>query len=72
MGALAPIIADQTILGLALPGTHDTLTYDLSLVVSDGGIDGEEGIAEILHLISELNATPTVWPWIDKQVTSFE
>ncbi len=38
-----------TLLDLALAGTHDTLTYDLSLEVSDGGIDDHDRLAKILH-----------------------
>lgn len=38
-----------TLLDLSLPGTHDTLTYDLSTKVSDGGADDQVKFAEILH-----------------------
>ena len=38
-----------TLLDLALAGTHDSLTYDLSLEVSDGGIDNHDELAQILH-----------------------
>ena len=38
-----------TLLELALAGTHDTLTYDLSLEVSDGGIDNHNELAQFLH-----------------------
>ena len=37
---------------LSLPGTHDSLTYDLSLTVSDDGLDGFEKLADFLHIIS--------------------
>ena len=36
MGNLKGVIGDLTLLDLSLPGTHDTLTYDLSLTPSDG------------------------------------
>jgi hypothetical protein len=36
-------------LDLSLPGTHDSLTDDLSLVVSDGGIDDLLVLAELMH-----------------------
>ena len=36
MGALAPILANATVLDLSLPGAHDTMTYDLSTTLSDG------------------------------------
>lgn len=53
MGALAPVLGNLTLLDLSLPGTHDTLTADLSLVVSDGGIDGMDRLAEALHKLTE-------------------
>ncbi len=36
MGALYPVVANQSLLDLSLPGTHDSITYDLSTTVSDG------------------------------------
>ena len=47
---------DKTLLDLSLPGTHDTLSYDLSLIVSDGGIDGSDKLASLLH--DHTNAVP--------------
>ena len=38
-----------TLLDVSLPGTHDSLSYDLSLRVSDGGIDGYQKVASALH-----------------------
>jgi hypothetical protein len=32
MGAIAPALAHATLLDMALPGTHDTMTYDLTTV----------------------------------------
>lgn len=32
MGALAPALANATLLDMTLPGTHDTMTYDLTTV----------------------------------------
>ena len=32
-----------------MPGTHDTLTYDLSTTVSDGGDDGHPELSKIMH-----------------------
>jgi hypothetical protein len=49
MGNMRDSIGHLTLLDLSLPGTHDTLTYDLSLRVSDGGIDGSDVLAELLH-----------------------
>eukprot|EP01001_Neometanema_parovale_P002514 NODE_1309_length_1787_cov_98.704327_g1242_i0.p1 GENE.NODE_1309_length_1787_cov_98.704327_g1242_i0~~NODE_1309_length_1787_cov_98.704327_g1242_i0.p1 ORF type:complete len:475 (-),score=106.78 NODE_1309_length_1787_cov_98.704327_g1242_i0:362-1708(-) len=54
MGELMPIIGNQTILDISTPGTHDTLTYDLSETVSDGGIDGNSEMSKILHDLGPL------------------
>ena len=45
---------DLTLLDLSLPGTHDTLTYDLALKTSDGGVDGHDEFAELMHEHSKL------------------
>ena len=52
MGTLQPILGSMTILDLSLPGTHDTLTYDLSTTVSDGGIDDYPELSKVLNLFS--------------------
>merc|ERR1712093_513854 len=49
IGHLMPAIGDATLLDLSLPGTHDTLTYDLSTTVSDGGLDDYPDISAFLH-----------------------
>lgn len=49
MGHTLSVIGSSTLLDLSLPGTHDTLTYDLSTKVSDGGIDEMYKLAELLH-----------------------
>ena len=49
MGELMPVLGDSPVLDLSLPGTHDTLTYDLSTTVSEGGIDELYRLAELLH-----------------------
>lgn len=49
MGNIMSVIGDAPLLNLSLPGTHDTLTFDLSLTVSDGGIDEYYKLAELLH-----------------------
>ncbi len=54
MGEVIDIIGSQPLLSLALPGTHDSLTDDLSLIVSDGGADDYLKLAEILHKVSEM------------------
>ena len=37
------------LLDLSLPGTHDTLSYDLSTRVSDAGTEDMYKLAEVLH-----------------------
>lgn len=32
MGAIAPALANSTLLDMTLPGTHDTMSYDLTTV----------------------------------------
>jgi hypothetical protein len=54
MGENMDVIGSLTLLDLSLPGTHDTLTYDLSARVSDGGIDDYPELARILHDFSPL------------------
>ena len=49
MSNMLPVIGQLTLLDLSLPGTHDTLTYDLSLQTSDGGVDGHDVFAELMH-----------------------
>lgn len=43
------VIKKMTLLDLSLPGTHDSLSYDLDLRVSDGGADDFYTLAEVLH-----------------------
>jgi len=56
MGALqgVPAFAELTLLDLSLPGTHDSLSYDLSLTVSDAGIDDQTAFADLLHNLGPL------------------
>ena len=49
MGNILSVIGENTLLDLSLPGTHDTLTHDLSTKVSEGGIDDFVLLAEVLH-----------------------
>jgi hypothetical protein len=55
MGALAPFTDARTVLDLAWPGTHDTMTYDLSATVADGANDLPAAIADILHNYGNLS-----------------
>ena len=51
MGDLEPIIGNLTLFDLSLPGTHDTLTYDLSTTVADNANDLPAWAAWFLHTI---------------------
>jgi len=42
-----------SLLDLSLPGTHDSMTYDLSLTVSEEGLDNFYKISEALHFWSK-------------------
>jgi len=65
MGSVMPIIGDSTLLDLSLPGTHDTLTYDLSTTVSEGGMDEALRLAQLLH-----KATSVVPDFIEDYIRS--
>lgn len=49
MGETLSVLGSSSLLDLSLPGTHDTLTHDLSTTVSEGGIDEYYNLAELLH-----------------------
>ena len=48
----AGILDHVRLVDLSLPGTHDALSYDLSLTVSEDGIDNLTRLAELLHTLS--------------------
>ena len=52
MGRVSATLVDSTLLDLSLAGSHDTMTYDLSGTVSDGGIDDYPELAAILNSFS--------------------
>ena len=49
MGALAPVISNLTLMDLSLPGTHDTLTNDLSSTVAQNANDLPTWASWLLH-----------------------
>jgi hypothetical protein len=49
MACLLPIIGNLTVLDLQLPGTHDTLTFDLSNRVADNANDIPPALSSFLH-----------------------
>lgn len=48
----ARLLNDITLLDLCLPGTHDSLSYDLSLTVSAEGFGKLHALAALLHTLS--------------------
>jgi len=52
MGQLGPILGDATLLDLTLPGTHDSMTYDLSDTLSDGYEGMSAAASAILHTVT--------------------
>ncbi len=49
MRDLMPLIANATLLDLSIPGTHDSMTFDLGSVVADGAEDIPTNLSYILH-----------------------
>ncbi len=49
MRDLMPIIANATLLDLSIPGTHDSMTWDLSSFVADGAEDIPLNLSMFLH-----------------------
>ena len=70
MGTMMPLIADYTLLDLSLPGTHDTMTYDLSTTVADHSNDIPDYIAWFLHEIGPLIDKLKIGDWIRRQAKS--
>ena len=54
MTSIWPSISNLTLLDLSLPGTHDSMTWDLSETVSDGSNDIPPVIAWVLHEFHDL------------------
>jgi hypothetical protein len=53
MGDMMGLIENVTVLDLTLPGTHDTMTWDLCPVVSDGANDLPAPVADLLHQLGD-------------------
>ena len=57
MGELLPSLENRSLLELSLPGTHDTMTYDLSTTTADNTNDLPASVAWLMHeLAPELGA----------------
>lgn len=50
MRDMMPVIANATVMDLSIPGTHDSMTVDLSTYVSDGANDIPPDLSDFLHL----------------------
>jgi hypothetical protein len=61
MGTMAPVLCNLTLSDISLPGTHDSLTYDLSEEVSLGADDDSPFISWVLHWASKLGVVPGGW-----------
>jgi len=55
MGDVQPLIGNLTLLDLSLPGTHDTLTYDLSSTVADNANDLPSWASFLLHTFHSID-----------------
>lgn len=56
MGQLEPVLGDSTLLDLSVPGSHDTMTYDLSKTISEGYEGMGAAISKILHTVTPIIA----------------
>lgn len=57
MGNLLPALRHQSLLDISLPGTHDSMTYDLSTTTADNTNDIPPSVAAVMHeLAPELGA----------------
>eukprot|EP00927_Polykrikos_kofoidii_P080561 TRINITY_DN77454_c0_g1_i1.p1 TRINITY_DN77454_c0_g1~~TRINITY_DN77454_c0_g1_i1.p1 ORF type:complete len:496 (+),score=62.35 TRINITY_DN77454_c0_g1_i1:134-1621(+) len=55
MADIMPVLPNTTtLLDLSVPGTHDSMSYDLSDVVSDGGVEDHPFLSKLLHWMSTL------------------
>lgn len=60
MGHVSTVIGSQTLLDLSLPGTHDSMTFDLSTTFSDGANDLPPVVSWVLHEFRDLAPGPFV------------
>lgn len=67
MGRVGGLLAKQSLLDLTLPGTHDTMTYDLSTAISNAGIDDYPTLA---GLLSEFGSLGEIGEYMRKQATT--
>ena len=67
MGDLMPAIGNLTLLDLSLPGTHDSMTFDLSTRVSDGANDMPAWVSWLLHEMGPIIGVAKVGDFIKQQ-----
>jgi len=67
MGKLMPVLGNSSILDLSLPGTHDSMTFDLSSYVSDNANDMSPAYAWVLHEFGPLVKSVGVGSFIKTQ-----
>ena len=67
MGDLMPAIGNLSLLDLSLPGTHDSMTFDLSTRVSDGANDMPPWVSWLLHEIGPIIGVAKVGDFIKQQ-----
>lgn len=67
MGDVLNVIPNATLLDLSLPGTHDSLTYDLSNSVSDNANDIPKWLSTILHVLPPNTISQTIRKWATTQ-----
>jgi len=56
MGQLSPVLGNATILDLSLPGTHDSMTYDLSDTLSERYEGMSAATSALLHTLTPVVA----------------
>lgn len=70
MGTLAPALGNLTLLDMSLPGTHDSMTWDLSDTISDHASNMPEEVANILHDLHQFINDTHVGPFIHTEAQS--
>jgi hypothetical protein len=65
MRDLLPLIGDVTLLDVTIPGSHDSMTYDLAPVVADGANDLPTNLTYFLH---DLGNFLGLGDWVRNQV----
>ena len=67
MGHLMSVLGDRSVLDLSLPGTHDSMSYDLSTVISDNANEIPPALAWVAHQFGPELGVAGVGPFIREQ-----